>query len=85
MSQQRTRTISVDFRSPFYLKRVGTTLPAGDYDVIYNEFEMRPGSGWAILSCKMIIGPDILGPGDLGATADIDPVDLLEVYDKDKE
>jgi hypothetical protein len=75
------------FRYPFFLKGVGTELPAGTYEVEYEEAEIaiRGEAIWQVMRCSIPIPQALLRPGRLGASAAIDGRELEKVYIEDNE
>lgn len=85
MARSRTSTKTFTFRHPFFLKGVGMELPAGTYEVEYEEHEMalRGNVYWHIMRCSIPVPPALLRPGLLGAAASIDHRELERVYAED--
>ena len=78
MSQRRTWTETITFRRSVLFKSVGMPLPAGTYEIEFEEQEivLHGHSKWQIMRCSIPIPQSMLKPGQLGATANLDHKEL---------
>lgn len=83
MARSRTSTKSFTFRHPFTIKGVGAELPAGTYEVTYEESEIaiRGMSHWSIMRCSIPV--PATASGRWGAAA-IDHRELERVHMEDQ-
>jgi hypothetical protein len=78
MTRIRTWTETITFRKPVLFKAVGEPLPAGTYEIEFeeHEFVLHGHSKPQIMRCSIPIPQSMLRPNVLGMTANIDHREL---------
>ena len=87
MPEVRRWTESLTFRHPLFLKRIGEPLPAGTYEVTFEEHTFMIGGRpkKQIMRCAVEMPASMLGPNMLSATADVDPNELRLRHFEDQQ
>jgi hypothetical protein len=86
MSQQRITTRTYVFRHPFFLKAVGTELPAGSYEVEFTEstIALHGNIQWVPTRCSLAIPHGVLDARAYGAAVDSRELERVHAEDQAK-